>query len=493
MKLNRLNNQRCTLTIISSNCASLMSIGNLLIGAMFALILVFPGTGLGQGLFENAVKGSSEKTNPEQGSNDVLDLGGYIRGALFLGKIDGKDATEIKSGYGELALTLKAKLGSSGRGFAELRSRYGFNGGETRLENDLREAYVDLFLGPLDLRLGHQIITWGRADGINPTDNLTPKDMSFRSADEDDMRAANLAIRSTLNLGPTRTEIVWVPFFSPSRYPDFKIPGPVEFKDPVYPDKHFEHGTIASRFNLELPEIEASVSYLFGYSPMPGLELSKLNMSPTSPSVDVAFRAYQYHVAGFDFSSTPGGFLGIRGEAALKWPKDYDSKNYAPLPDVQYVLGMDKDFSDLYIIVQYIGKAVLDYDMPEDTGLMDLAQGKKIPSEKLAKIITDPEGAAQKEIRRKVLTLAGQTKEYQHSVMLRIQYKMLQETLKLEVSGMYNFSTGEYMVRPKISYQVADGLDAVIGGEVFGGPDNTLFGMIDQTMSAAFIEVRAWF
>ena len=49
---------------------------------------------------------------------------------------------------------------------------------------ELREAYVDVRLGRLDLRLGRQIVAWGRADGVNPTDNLTGDDVTLLVPDE---------------------------------------------------------------------------------------------------------------------------------------------------------------------------------------------------------------------------------------------------------------------------------------------------------------------
>src|SRR5262249_54766607 len=35
---------------------------------------------------------------------------------------------------------------------------------------------IKLDLGHLDLELGRQKLAWGRTDGVNPTDNLTPRD-----------------------------------------------------------------------------------------------------------------------------------------------------------------------------------------------------------------------------------------------------------------------------------------------------------------------------
>ena len=52
----------------------------------------------------------------------------------------------------------------------------------------VREAYLDGRVGALDFRLGKQIIAWGRADRLNPTDNLTPRDARLLAADIDEDR-----------------------------------------------------------------------------------------------------------------------------------------------------------------------------------------------------------------------------------------------------------------------------------------------------------------
>ena len=42
---------------------------------------------------------------------------------------------------------------------------------------ELGEAYLDASLGPVDVRLGSQLINWGTADGINPTSVVNPRDL----------------------------------------------------------------------------------------------------------------------------------------------------------------------------------------------------------------------------------------------------------------------------------------------------------------------------
>ena len=70
----------------------------------------------------------------------------------------------------------------------------------------MREAYVNAYLGPFDLRLGKQIIVWGRADALNPTNNLTPVDFRIRSPLEDDIRLGNVGARAFLR---SRRRCAW--------------------------------------------------------------------------------------------------------------------------------------------------------------------------------------------------------------------------------------------------------------------------------------------
>jgi hypothetical protein len=456
---------------------------------------------------------SEEPAEQETAKSDFfsassIELNGYVRGDLYLGKVPDQDVTEVKTGFGEIAAKLKARLGETGDGLAEVRLRHGYEWGQVDSQLGLREAYVNLYLGPVDLRLGHQIIAWGRADGMNPTDNLTPRDMRVMSPDEDDIRAANLALRATWNLEPVRWELVYVPFYAEASFPIPDKLGPIAFTEPDYPDADFEHGIYATRMNVELSAVDFSVSYLYGYSTFPALALASFELGGLP---EIGFRAYQHHVIGADFSTSLGEFAGLRGEAALRLPLHQDEAGFEHVPksELNYVLGLDKEVGDFYLIVQYVGKTVFDHDLPESTGLLEIAermdQGQTMAdllieaqddpelALLLETVTADPEGAAQTEIEIKNRLIANQLEAVSHAAFARVQYKLLQETLSLEVAGMYNFSTREWMLRPKLAYAVADGLSFVCGAVVYGGPDDTLFGMVEEYMSAGFLELKAFF
>ncbi len=59
----------------------------------------------------------------------------------------------------------------------------------------LDEAYVDLYVGSFDIRVGKQIYAWGKADGLNPTDNLAVWDYSD-VLDTEDERIGQVSIRA---------------------------------------------------------------------------------------------------------------------------------------------------------------------------------------------------------------------------------------------------------------------------------------------------------
>jgi hypothetical protein len=55
---------------------------------------------------------------------------------------------------------------------------------------------------------------------------------------------------------------------------------------------------------------------------------------------------------------------------------------------------------------------------------------------------------------------------------------------------MFNFTTKEWLVTPRIGYRMTDAMTAYLGAQIFKGPNDTLFGLIDQTLSAGYAELR---
>ena len=65
--------------------------------------------------------------------------------------------------------------------------------------------------------LGRQFIRWGKADILNPTDRFAPKDFIETVVDADFLGVA--AARVTYDTGSNSVDLVWQPWFTPSRTP----------------------------------------------------------------------------------------------------------------------------------------------------------------------------------------------------------------------------------------------------------------------------------
>jgi hypothetical protein len=358
---------------------------------------------------------------------------------------------------------------------------------------DVREAYVNTYVGPLDLRLGKQIIVWGRADVLNPTNNITPNDLRIRSPIEDDRRLGNIGARGFLRFAPFRLEGVWMPFYVPSELPQVFLPQFVNFGTPIYPDPIFRNGLGAARLHLELPSIEMSVSYLQGSAPLPGLTLTGLTFDPTAPSVLVSRTAYRQQVVGFDFSTAIGDLVALRGEAAYRRPFNYKEKLYAARPDLQYALGADHTFGQVSVIVQYLGRYTFDWaKAPEPAMELDPNVLKMTPEQ--GEFYRDAYTQnINLQLARLNQILFSQTEKVQHLATARVEWTTLHDTLSLSAIGIYNVTTREWLAAPKLGYRMSDTMTAYLGAEILTGPKGTLFGIVDQTLSAGYAELRASF
>ena len=423
-----------------------------------------------QNLFEDAVSSDSEDTETAQ---PIYELNGYMRGVFYGGKVYEKDEAELKSGYGEAVLKLRVRKQEFGDGYAEIRFRRGNEFGDYVSEFNLREAYINSYVGRFDFRLGHQIVVWGRADGFNPTNNITPQNRLVRSPNEDDYREGNFLVRSFYNIHPFRLEAIWVPTFSPSVLPIRYAPLPhgLSLTDPDYPDANLKNSAFAAKLDLELSSFDGSVSYFNGYNPYPGIDATMLDIT----KIEVMEKSYKMHIMGADFSTTWGSF-GLRGEFAYRKPvEDYEKHIYIPNPDLQYTIGVDKELGDFNIILQYVGRYVFDF---------------KELSEPVTPV---PEQLINYEMALNNRMFAMQRDEISHAISFRPAWKLMYETLNLEMLGLYYFKTEELFIRPKICYDITDALELTLGGDIYTGADDSLYGMTDEILNAFFIELKTSF
>ena len=98
--------------------------------------------------------------------------------------------------------------------------------GSESSDHRVKEIYVHFRSGDWDYRLGRQIVAWGRADRLNPTDNLTPRDFTLLSPEIDEERMGTEAVKISKVFGMhSSITAVWLVNFKPNQLPPANTPG----------------------------------------------------------------------------------------------------------------------------------------------------------------------------------------------------------------------------------------------------------------------------
>ncbi|MBI4831920.1 MAG: hypothetical protein HY801_10285 [Candidatus Lindowbacteria bacterium] len=315
------------------------------------------------------------------------------------------------------------------------------------------EAFLDIYFETSDLRLGKQIINWGKADVFNPTDNITPTDYSNLLDDED---IGVVAVNYNYYWMDWNLQLVGVPGFTPTRLPPegarFSLVPPdpsLPVEDPDLPPNTIENSQVGARLKTTYRGWDFSASYYDGVNDIPSPTLSYGEMFIPFPpfilsvptSIVPAFN--RFRAFGGDFATTFDKW-GLHGEAA-QFIFDGDTQDSY----FQYVLGFDYTKSDiifdhdLFIIVEYIGLDVTDHGNDLDTGT---------PLDK-------------------VLMSALAT---------NIKYEFTEYT-RLEIRGILDFYQGEdYYVQPELIHELTDNFEIALGLDILGGPESTFFGQFED-------------
>jgi hypothetical protein len=320
------------------------------------------------------------------------------------------------------------------------------------LPPDLRELYIDFRGESSDLRLGKQQIIWGKGDGVFITDIVSPRDLSeFLVPDFEEIRRAVTAAKLDLFSGVHSLGLVWVPWFTPTIMPGRdslwapSLPFPVEpeMLPGERPDFALENSSYFARYSYlgESFDISLSGGWTWNDTPVyrvvsktltPGVGLTALVLEPSY---------YRIGAAGFAAAGTLGPLV-VKSEGALFLGKRYQGnptvfpRGYAEKNAVHYLLGADYSFSGITLGLQFIQNIILDHDK-------DLMED-----------------------------------EFKNTVTLVLSRTFLRETLKAEVFTYIGLDDPDALVKPKITWSAADGLEIFAGAYIFLGKEGS-FGQYD--------------
>ena len=429
----------------------------------------------GQGINEN----SNLPENDPKGNIDML---GYVRTSFY----GGSRKYDYSSVFAEGGLKITyAPANTLMKADVRLRSGTIFN--EEFLKGEIKELYAGLRSKKVDVLIGDQIVSWGRTDGFNPTNNITPVDYFFLSAEPDDQNLPNILGRIKFRISEqAELDVIAIPEFKPSvyRFDLFDLGGNVSFSEPSWPEKKFRNGTLAARLNMELPKAGFSFSWFRGYDPLPGFNIQSIQWPANYPVITYVLTPYLKNGFGADFAIPAGSWL-AKGEASFNLIRHGGSQPALPKSNLQYVLGIEKTFIGFHTIVQYIGQAVSGYSALQEPVLTNPSDPMALLQYSNDKVYFETET-----FNRKIF---HQQEKMNHAVSCSVTRQFAYDTWKVDGMAYYNFTSEEFLMRFACGWKISDALSANSGFYIMEGPDRSLFDYAGAVMNGAFLELKVTF
>ncbi len=203
---------------------------------------------------------------------------------------------------------------------------------------DLRELLVELRYHGAKLRAGRQILNWGRADRINPTDVMAARDLRRLVVEDDENRLGQTVVSLAVPLAGGTVSAYWSPEFRPSELPIRALPIRRELPN------------ARDGFAMRYERFGSGTDYSLTVARTPDHTPWLVPDTAQGPSA-LAWRNPAMWMAGGDFATTVGKF-GLRVEAAGYW---HDRKSVTAvadrLPRFAAVIGIDRNLPGEWLIV----------------------------------------------------------------------------------------------------------------------------------------------
>lgn len=340
---------------------------------------------------------------------------------------------------------------------------FNYSGLDKELDINLRQAYFDIYYDNFDLRIGKQQIIWGKADGVFITDVISPRDLTeFILPEFEEIRIGTNAVKLNYYLGNSTVEAVWLPTFQPTITPDqnsiwfpkmdiYLIP--VTFGASEEIEQKLSESEAALKYSYlgSAIDFELMTAYLWDDSPV--MHVYPVGIDSLSGQFDGLFIQPKHHrvpLVGASFGKSVLGAV-LRGEAAYYFDKNLAAENFTvngvrEKDYINYLIGYDHNWFGVNVSMQFVQEYILDYE--ED-------------------IVND---------------------EYQSTSTFLASKTYMNETLELSLFSYYGINDEDALLRPKLSYDLSDGFNILLGADIFVGEQGS-FGQYDDN-DMVYVKVR---
>ncbi len=343
----------------------------------------------------------------------------------------------------------------------------------------LREGYLSWLGTGIELKLGQQILPWGKSDGVNPTDYFTAKNLTLLNPDEEVRRSGGFALNLTVTPdegnSPFSFQVV-AQADSPRTkllIPAQSIPSQVQFTQSIDSPRPFQGNyEIGGKISYLQSDFDLSLSAFRGYSRFPQyvLNAATLSVAPIYPAQTAV---------GADGSFTAGDHI-LRFETALLMPDN--GKDTDPLAGFvepwhwDSVVGVERPIGD-----DFRAQIQLLYRWHLFFPAANAATGNPL-IDQLASGIA----------RANALIL-----NYQYrgnpGATFRFAYSSEHSDFSGDVFLIGYFANGQdYLIRPQIGYTPVTNLKLLAGADIYGGNESRPLGAL-RARSHVFFETRYLF
>ena len=352
----------------------------------------------------------------------------------------------------------KATLGGGGKAVIDAWARSDSRFDSRAGASDVREAYVAGSRGEWDFAAGRQIIAWGRADSVNPTDVLTARNFTLLTPLDEDQKTGVGSIRTTWNRDALRLSALWLPEFRSSILPLPTVQG-VSFvsRDPSAAARQW-----ALRAERSGESVDWAVSYFDGYERQPDLRPEAF----LADGARVGLAHTRIQMLGADAATTVGRY-GLRAEVAITRTEDRQGTDPFTRNSFLYaVVGGDRTFfTNLNVNMQLLYRRVMSWEDPAAAP------------------------APLRELALRQALISNQRDAQQSGATVRVAQKWWNDTLEAELIGVAWFARGDFLVRPRVRYAANDQLRFSLGSDLYRGPADSFFGSL-RNLSMVFVEMQ---
>lgn len=414
-------------------------------------------------LFLSSATVFAQETQPNQAATSMLryfQLHGFLLGAVS-GRVTGErppggDGGDFVLGEERLRLELKGAA-NEGKAFLTVKGDAFHDAVANEIHGDLREAYAGYATGPVDLRFGRQIVTWGVGDLFYVND-VFPKDWEsfFSGRPMEYLKLGVDGFRAQLFSKILNADLMMIPFFTPDRFPSTErffffdpfsgIPNRVITEPPT----RFSNIESAVRLYRRVAGADLSLYFYRGFWRAPSARLD----DPLAPTTVTEFHPALF-VYGLSLQrNLLGGVMSLEG--GYYDSRDDNDGNDPTIPNSQwrFLAGYQRElWRDFTAGLQFYGEVMDHYGayrgaLPAGFPVQDRFRGV---------------------------------------ASMRLTQWLHYQTLKLALFAAMSPTDVDYFLQPEISYRVIDNLGLTLGANVFGGRDGTtFFGQLEKNDNVYF-------